>query len=66
MRHFQQVEAELARIDNAPMPLVRLAQIWRSLDEGERFSFLLCLEEHICENLIKATAPAQTPGRETK
>jgi hypothetical protein len=55
-------EAEYTRTEGSPLPPQRLAAIWRGLPEGERFGFLLSLDETIADQVLAATiktAPAQ-------
>jgi hypothetical protein len=40
------------------MSAKRLAQIWRSLPEAERFGFLLALREDLADRLLELTMPA--------
>lgn len=47
--------AEYDRIEGAPLPPARLAQIWRSLPEAERFNFLLSLDEGLADQVLAAT-----------
>ena len=48
-------QAELHRIDSRPLPVHRLAAIWRGLPEGERWPFVLALNETAADELITFT-----------
>lgn len=50
-------------IDDRPLPPRRLAAIWRSLDERDRFGFILALEETIADQVIALTAGQQENTR---
>jgi len=53
---------EYARVEGAPLPPKRLAEIWASLPETERLGFVLSLDERIADDVIEATvkyAPAR-------
>jgi hypothetical protein len=55
--------AEYTRIEGSPLPPQRLAAIWRGLPEGERFGFVLALDEKLADQVIELTAaPAQSTG----
>jgi hypothetical protein len=57
---------EYRKIEGAPLPPARLAQIWAGLPEAERFPFVLALSEDLADKVLSACmkyAPAQT-GRE--
>lgn len=51
--------AELERIAGEALPPARLAQIWRTLNEGERLGFIHSLDETIADLVIELTMPAQ-------
>lgn len=58
---------EYVRHEGAPLAPSRLAAIWRSLPEEERFSFVLSLDETLADQVIAATvkyAPATTGRKE--
>jgi hypothetical protein len=56
MRLYQ--PSEYTRIEGAPLPPARLAQIWRTLPERERLGFVLSLDETIADAVIAATVKA--------
>ena len=61
-------EAEYTRLEGAPLPPARLAQIWSTLPERERLPFVLSLDETIADAVIAATvkyAPAEPAKRGT-
>lgn len=45
--------------DEKPLPLHKLVRIWRGLPEGERYGFILSLDEAIADQVITATAQAR-------
>lgn len=47
--------AELDRIDDRPLHPRRLAAIWRSLDERERWGFFLALREDLADRVLELT-----------
>lgn len=51
--------AEYERTEGAPLEPARLAQIWATLPEVERFPFVLALDEAIADKVITLTAPAR-------
>ena len=51
---------EYDRVEGGPLPPQRLAQIWRTLPEGERLGFIHSLDETIADQVITLTAPAAT------
>lgn len=53
-------DAEYTRVEGGPLPPQRLAQIWRTLPEGDRLGFLHSLDEAIADQVIVLTAPAAT------
>jgi hypothetical protein len=57
-------EAEYTRTEGSPLPPQRLAAIWRTLQESERFGFILSLDEQIADKVIELTAPAHQPATE--
>ena len=42
-------------IEDRPLPARRLAAIWRSLPEQERFGFILALTEDLADQVINLT-----------
>ncbi len=57
-------DSEYERTIGQPLPVAKLARIWRGLPEQDRLGFVLSLDEHIADKVIEATAPANT-GKET-
>ena len=47
--------SEYTRVEGTPLPPARLAAIWRSLPEHERFGFLLSLDEGLADQVLAAT-----------
>jgi hypothetical protein len=54
--------AELERFEGAPLDVWRLAAIWRSLPERERFPFVLALDEAIADQVIRVLCERQQGG----
>jgi hypothetical protein len=46
---------DFATIEDRPLRPERLAAIWRELPERERFSFILSLDERLCDQVIALT-----------
>jgi hypothetical protein len=60
-RHYP--PAEYQKCEGAALRPERLAAIWRTLLERERFAFVLSLEETIADRVIELiAAPAQSTG----
>ena len=55
---------EYDRVEGGPLPPQRLAQIWRTLPEGDRLGFIHSLDETIADQVITLTAPARPAERE--
>lgn len=49
-------DKEYTRVEGRPLEPARLAAIWRSLDEKERFPFVLALTEAVADKVIELTA----------
>ena len=45
-------DAELERCEGGPLPVYRLAAIWRGLPEDERLGFLHALDEGIADEVL--------------
>lgn len=48
--------AEYTQTEGQPLPPARLAAIWRSLPEAERFPFLLSLDEELGDQMLAEIA----------
>jgi hypothetical protein len=48
-------DEELAQIDDCPLDPKKLAAIWRSLPERDRYRFMLALTEDMADQVIRLT-----------
>jgi hypothetical protein len=62
--------AEYERIEGQPLSPIRLAAIWKGLQESERFGFILSLDEQLADEVMAATvklaAPATVPAERNR
>jgi hypothetical protein len=52
-------KSEYERVEGRPLEPARLVAIWRSLDEKERFGFVLALDEAVADKVIELSAKEQ-------